>query len=278
MNIAIRARIYQRLLRLEQSLFGLPLLILSALLALWNNLGSFTLAHLGMLIAGFMMARISGMAFNQLIDRAIDAKNPRTQGRPLPRGEIGVKKVATIAWGALLLFLGCAWWYSPLIFALALVASLLIFSYSYLKRFWAGCHFVLGAIHALGVVMAFAFIADTIALAPLLLGGAAALIVAGSDIRYAIADLAFDQAEQLHSLPVYLGKEKAEVVALLCHSAAVLLLVLFGWVAGFGLLYFLAPMALIGILLFAQKRHRLLSLFFNAQASLLTLLFAWLGR
>ncbi len=211
----IRFGTFKDLTRLEQIPFGLPFVLAGAFLA--RSLPSFQWRGAFFVIPCFLFARISGMAFNQLIDRHFDAKNPRTQKRVLPTGRATVGEVASIAWLALTVFIVFAFSVNRVTALLTPVAALLLLLYSYLKRFHACCHAVLGAIHFLGPVMAYAACSNTISLSALCLGGAAASLIMGSDIIYAIQDYDFDRETRLFSLPAVLGIKTGLNVALITH-------------------------------------------------------------
>lgn len=232
----ITIRAFKDLTRLEQTLFGLPYVLASILLSL-NEL-SFHLRWLWVLPA-FLLARVSGMAFNQLIDRYIDAKNPRTENRPLPGGRVSENQARFIACGGLLLFFCVCHQINALCFLLAPVAAFSLVIYSYLKRVTAGCHFVLGFIHFLSPVMASSAITGTFYEPSVFLGLGAACSIIGSDIIYALQDYEFDRKENLFSLPSRLGIEKSLLVARLMHLCALVFFLLVGFSARLPVFYFL---------------------------------------
>ncbi|MCC5833065.1 MAG: 4-hydroxybenzoate octaprenyltransferase [Chlamydiales bacterium] len=225
------------LTRVEQTLFGLPFLISGALLPMTQADVSFHLRWLWIFPA-FMLARVSGMAFNQLIDRHIDAKNPRTNKRALPSGKVTENQARAVAWGTLTLFLLVCFKINTICFLFSPLAAFLLFIYSYLKRVTASCHFVLGMIHFLGPVMASIAISGTLSLSPLFLGAAAALSIMGNDIVYAIQDYEFDRAHNLFSLPSRLGVESSLAIARLLHLLCLVMLIGVGFTAHFPIFYY----------------------------------------
>lgn len=232
----ITFRTFKDLTRLEQTLFGLPYVFAGALLPLSEM--SFHLRWLWILPA-FLLARISGMAFNQLIDRYIDAKNPRTENRPLPGGRVSENQARLIAWGGLFLFLWVCHQINTFCFLLAPLAGFALVIYSYLKRMTVGCHFVLGFIHFLSPVMAASAITGSFYAPSLFLGLAAASSIIGSDIVYALQDYEFDCKENLFSLPSRLGIETSLLVSRLMHLSALFFLILVGFSARLPVFYFL---------------------------------------
>lgn len=216
---------FKELTRLELSFFGLPFIIGGALLpfASFQFSSHFTgvqFFKLLWLVPAFMAARLSGMAFNQLIDAKIDGKNERTKGRPIPSGRISLHQAGRIAWSCLLAFVVICACINKVCFALSLVAALLIIFYSYMKRIHMICHFVLGSIHLLAPVMAAALISDTFSPSALFLGMMAFFSIAANDIVYSIQDTSFDVKEKLHSIPAKLGIEKALWISRGCHLIA----------------------------------------------------------
>jgi 4-hydroxybenzoate polyprenyltransferase len=212
----IRFATFKNLTRLEQSLFALPTVVAGTLLSF--RLPSFHLKGALWVIPCFFLARISGMAFNQFIDRRFDAENERTRWRVLPTGRMTPKEAALIAWSALILFAICAFQINFTTALLTPVAVVLLGIYSYMKRVHPLCHFVLGAIHFLGPTMAYAATGNSLSPAALCLGGAAACLIIGTDIIYAIQDIAFDRQFELFSIPACLGIKRSLVISRLLHG------------------------------------------------------------
>jgi 4-hydroxybenzoate polyprenyltransferase len=271
---------FNSLTKLRESLFGLPFVLSGALLAL--PLASHSKNWLWILPA-FLLARISGMAFNQLIDCQIDARNLRTQERAIPKGRVTLNQARRIAWGSSALFLFVCLQINTLTFVLSLIAALLIYIYSYTKRFFYFCHFVLGCIHLLGALMAYTALTGSCAYAALFLGGAALFSIAGNDIIYAIQDYEFDRANHLYSIPSRFGVNKALLLAALLHFVCLLMLLLVGLCAKLPLFYYaLLPVAMAIFLYFHKMLHQKkgalkavepLFFFCNVAISFATLLF-----
>jgi 4-hydroxybenzoate polyprenyltransferase len=182
----------------------------------WSQIGWIVLAMIG--------ARSAAMGFNRLADQAIDARNPRTAARELPRGALARGDVwVFVLISAGLLVLAAAR-LNPLCLALSPVALAIVFGYSYTKRFTPLSHLVLGLALAVAPVGAWLAIRGRFAPEPLVLGLAVLLWVAGFDTIYACQDAEFDRREGLHSLPARLGVAQALLLARLFHAGAVLLL------------------------------------------------------
>ncbi len=153
-------------------------------------------------------ARSAAMAFNRLADRRLDAANPRTHNRHLPQGVLGVGTVALFTVVCALGFLGGTLLFLPrnplpLLAAVPVLAFLL--AYSYAKRFTLLAHLWLGTALAMAPLGAWVALRAELALAPLLLGLAVMLWVAGFDIIYACQDVDFDRTMRLHSIPARFG-------------------------------------------------------------------------
>jgi 4-hydroxybenzoate polyprenyltransferase len=196
--------------------------------------------EVGWVIVAFTAARFAAMAFNRLVDRDIDAINPRTRQRELPRGALSPAQARTSVVLASLAFLGASWMLNPLCALLAPVALGWVLFYSYTKRFTRLSHLVLGL--GLGIAPVGGYLAITGAwsepwwLLPVL-AGAVMTWVGGFDVLYALQDADFDRQHGLHSLPSTLGVPRALTIARVLHVGTVLLLALAGWATGGGVLY-----------------------------------------
>jgi len=222
-GLASRAVLYGRMVKLSHSVFALPFALASAALAAgegtrWHDVAWIVVAMVG--------ARSAAMGFNRLADHEIDARNPRTTGRELPRGVLRRAEVwAFVALSAGALVLAAAM-LNPLCLMLSPVALAIVFGYSYTKRFTALSHLFLGLGLALAPVGAWLALRGQLAPVPIVLGLAVLAWVAGFDTIYACQDVAFDREAGLHSLPARLGVARALQVARALHLLAVMLLAL----------------------------------------------------
>jgi 4-hydroxybenzoate polyprenyltransferase len=248
-----RAADWFRLVRFSHSVFALPFALISALLAArglppWSTLG--------WILSCCVAARTAAMGFNRLVDRGIDARNPRTAARELPAGRLAPAAVALLVVLCSVLFVAAAWRLGPLCGWLAPLVLAVLLGYSYAKRFTALAHLWLGL--ALGLAPLGAWLAVRGSLegglaAPLLLSAAVIAWVAGFDVLYACQDCEFDRRAGLHSIPARLGIARALRVSELLHVLAFALLAAFA-VRG-GLSYGTAlALALAGALLYWQHR------------------------
>jgi 4-hydroxybenzoate polyprenyltransferase len=218
------------MIKFSHTVFALPFALTSAALAMgpqvrWAVVGWIVLAMAG--------ARSAAMGFNRLADQEIDARNPRTAARELPRGAMSRAEVWVFVVASAVVLVAAAAMLNPLCLALSPVALLVVFGYSYAKRFTSLSHVVLGLALAIAPVGAWLAVQGRFAAVPLVLGLAVLCWVAGFDTIYACQDAAFDRSAGLHSIPARLGVRRALVVARVFHVAVVGLL---------GLLYLLTPL------------------------------------
>jgi 4-hydroxybenzoate polyprenyltransferase len=201
-------------------------------------------------------ARSLAMALNRLIDAGIDARNPRTAARELPRGALRPWQVVGFALVSLAVFLIAVYQLAPIVRWLWPIPVAAFVVYPYLKRWSWTSHFALGAIDGLAPVGAWAAIANEIPWEAWALGGAVAAWVAGFDVLYALFDVAVDRAQGLHSVPARFGDAAAFSVARWLHVLTVALLVVAGLGLPVGVLYWLGTAA-VGVLL--AYEHSLVS-------------------
>jgi 4-hydroxybenzoate polyprenyltransferase len=245
------------MIRFSHTLFALPFALLAAAMAWGLNARStppvaFHWLDLAGILVCMVTARSAAMAFNRLADRQLDALNPRTRMRHLPRGvlSVGGVRVFTILCSlgfvlGTLLFLPN---WIPL--AASVPVLLFLFGYSYAKRFTLLSHVWLGIALAMAPSAAWVVLRAEIAWPPLVLSTAVALWVAGFDMIYACQDYAFDISMKLHSVPARLGVVGALRLAAVCHFVMLVLLALLPWIYQplFGAIY-LTGVAAIGLLL-----------------------------
>ena len=213
-----RAVLYGRMIKFSHSVFALPFALASAALAARDG---FRWAQLGWIVVAMVGARSAAMGFNRLADQAIDARNPRTAGRELPRGILGRREVwALVLLSAAALVLAAAM-LGPLCLALSPVALAIVFGYSYTKRFTALSHVVLGLALAVAPVGAWLAIRGSFSPIAVVIGLAVLAWVAGFDTIYSCQDADFDRQAGLHSLPARIGVPRALLAARAFHVAAI---------------------------------------------------------
>ncbi len=211
-----------KILVIPYTLFGLPWLIASMALVFADPLtppeGGLTLKVVFWMVLATLSARAAGMSFNRLIDQQFDARNPRTQDRPLVTGELSSEQVRRVAWGSVGLFLVACGMLSTTCLLLAPVLVALLWGYSYLKRVTSWCHLVMALNHALIPVFVWAAISDKVTIPAIFLGTAILALFTANDIIYGIQDERFDREEGLHSVATALGAQPALWIAFALHT------------------------------------------------------------
>jgi 4-hydroxybenzoate polyprenyltransferase len=224
-----RIRVVLEMIKFEHSVFALPFALVGALLAARAGGGLPTWRQFLWIVVAMVGARSAAMTMNRIADREYDRRNPRTANRALPAGElsVGFAWAFTILASAVLVI--AAWQLNRLALALSPVALLILFFYSYTKRFTSWSHFVLG--FCLGISPAAAWIAirGSLDARMLILCAAVTLWVGGFDVLYACQDVEFDRAAGLHSIPKRLGIAKALLFARAMHVVMVALLAWLAW-------------------------------------------------
>jgi 4-hydroxybenzoate polyprenyltransferase len=248
-----RAREYGRLLMFSHSLFSLPFAVLGVLYAAGGSPQWQTVVWV---VVGFLGGRNAANAVNRVVDRHIDAENPRTRNRALPAGRVSVAEAWAIAGIGFALLVLAAANLNPLCVALLPVAALLFVGYSFTKRFTWLSHLVLGLACAAAPVGGWIAVTAAFSLPALVLGAADALWVAGFDVIYATQDVEVDRSRRLHSLPAAYGVPVALGAARAFHATVVLLLAVFGVLMNAGLVYYLGVGAAAALLTYEHVMVR----------------------
>jgi 4-hydroxybenzoate polyprenyltransferase len=232
-------------------LFALPFALVGATLASYH--APVTLREIGWIVLAFTAARFAAMGFNRIVDRQIDAGNPRTAMRELPRGVLSVPEASLAVAIASVLFVFSAWQLNGVCFALSPLALAWVLFYSFTKRFTRWSHLVLGV--GLAMAPAGGYLAITGRWSePWWMLWAMALAVTtwsgGFDILYSLQDVEFDRANRLHSVPATLGEARAITIARVLHTLTVSSLVLVGLATSAGWLYWVGTAVAAGLLLY----------------------------
>src|SRR3954467_15253680 len=209
------ARLYYRLLQFEDTIFAPPFVYVGAVLPVDGIPSAHDLLWITVAMLG---ARSLAMALNRLIDARIDARNPRTAGREIPRGALTSPQVVLFCVFSLVVFLVAVFQLAPIVHWLWPIPVAGFVLYPYLKRWSSLSHFWLGAVDGLAPLGAWAAITNSLPWEAWALGGAVALWVAGFDLLYALFDLDFDRAQGLHSVPARFGVPAAFHCARACHA------------------------------------------------------------
>jgi len=240
---------HANLVRLPHTIFALPFALVGVVLA--SYVAPITIGDVIWVVVAFTSARFAAMGFNRIVDREIDARNPRTSSREIPSGTMSVGEASVAVSIACLLFLVAAWQLNLLCLILAPLALAWVLFYSYTKRFTRWSHLVLGVGLSISPVGGYLAITGQwsnpwwmlIALAI-----AVAAWVGGFDILYALQDVSFDRENGLYSVPAAFGEANALGIARVLHLTTVAGLALAGVGAAAGVLYF-AGVLVAGLLL-----------------------------
>lgn len=220
------------MIKFEHTLFALPFAFLGAILAAnglptWWQILWITVAMFG--------ARSAAMTFNRIVDRDIDAKNPRTANRELPSGKLSVGFAWVFLYVSIGIFLLASYSLNWLTFALSPVALIFVLGYSYAKRFTAFAHLILGIALAISPSAAWIAVRGTLNdEIPILLSVLVLMWTAGFDVLYACQDFEFDRKAGLRSIPARFGIKNSLWIARVFHFQAFVVLVLLYFVTGLG--------------------------------------------
>jgi 4-hydroxybenzoate polyprenyltransferase len=251
---ASRLIAYVNLVKLPHTVFALPFALVGVVLASYRR--PLQVSDLGWVILAFTAARFAAMAFNRLVDREIDGRNPRTAMRELPRGTLRVGETWLAVAIASGLFVYSAAMLNTLCLMLSPVALAWIFFYSYTKRFTRWSHLVLGGSLAIAPVGGYLAVVGgwsrpwwmLIALAI-----AVATWVAGFDVFYSLQDIEFDRAHRLHSIPASLGEERSIRVARLMHVTSIVALAVVGLAVNAGAWYWVGTLLASALLMYEHS-------------------------
>jgi len=245
------------MIKFSHTLFALPFALMGAALAVSKPgvVVTGVKPWVGILIC-MVGARSAAMAFNRIVDRRIDAKNPRTATRHIPSGVLSTRSVAIFTVVSCSIFLaGTALFLPENPWPLRLSSPVLLWllGYSLAKRFTSLAHVWLGL--ALGMAPAAAWVAfrGELSLTPVLLGLAVTFWVSGFDILYACQDYDFDTKAGLHSIPARFGIRRSLKIAALLHLLMILMLVGVGLSMPLGWIYFGGVLAVASLLVYEHS-------------------------
>ncbi|HEX3031750.1 MAG TPA: UbiA-like polyprenyltransferase [Bacillota bacterium] len=245
-----KVKIFTEMIKIEHTVFALPFAYIGALLPQagnpgWGKIFWITLAMVG--------ARTAAMSLNRVIDRQIDAQNPRTVGRALPQGLLSVAEVWGYVFASLLLLYVAAAQLNPLCVKLMPIAVFFLVLYPYMKRFSWLCHLVLGIALGLAPLGSWVAVTGSVDLPPVLLALGVTFWVAGFDVVYACQDFDFDRQAGLHSIPARFGLKLGLRIAVVHHVAAVAFLAAAGLMLNIGLFYSLGVLIAATILIYEHS-------------------------
>jgi 4-hydroxybenzoate polyprenyltransferase len=253
-------------IKFEHTVFALPFAYIAMVLAARGWPGWWTVLWVTVAMIG---ARTCAMATNRVVDRWIDAKNPRTAGRHLPRGFLGAGEMKLLAATGAALMLVAAAMLNPLCLALAPLALAFLVGYSYTKRFTWTSHWILGFTDGIAAAGGWIAVRGSFDPPALVLWFALTVWIAGFDLIYACQDVEFDRAHGLHSIPARFGIPAALALARINHVLTAAALALLAMLTGLGLVYWLGWLVVVSLLAYehslvsARDLSRLDMAFFN---------------
>jgi 4-hydroxybenzoate polyprenyltransferase len=264
MTMLKRLGVYASFVRFSHSVFALPFALAGALLAAQQQQLSdplFSLARQGVrslfwIVVAMVAARSAAMGFNRLVDARMDALNPRTSGRELPRGAMSMREATLFVVIASAAFVIAAWRLNPICLALSPVALAIVFWYSLAKRYTTWTQLFLGLAMAVAPVGGWLAVGGRGGSEPWLLAAAIGTWVGGFDVLYACQDLDFDRAHGLRSIPVRFGVPASLAISRGLHVIAVSCLVALAFVAPLGRVYLGGVAAVAAMLAYEQSLVR----------------------
>ena len=240
---------YLRFIKFSHTIFALPFALIGFFLAVEQY--GFRWDIFVYIILCMVFARSAAMGFNRFLDKDIDAKNPRTADREIPKGEIDARSAIIFVIINSLLFICCTYLINELVFYLSFVALAVVLGYSYTKRFTPLSHLILGLGLSLAPIGAYLSVSGRFSLLPILFSVIVLFWVSGFDIIYSLMDYDFDKENNLKSIPVLLGKKGALIFSFLLHFFAAVIVIYIGVFFHFSVVYWIGGLLFI-VLLFYQ--------------------------
>jgi 4-hydroxybenzoate polyprenyltransferase len=237
--------------KFSHTVFALPFALASAAIAARGQ--GITARQVAAILVAMVGARTAAMGFNRIVDRDLDAKNPRTAAREIPTGKVSVGAAAALTAISAAVFVAAAASLGELCLLLSPVVLVLVLGYSFAKRFTWLCHLFLGL--AIGIAPTGAWIAVRGGLAwpAIWLSIAVTAWIGGFDILYALADREFDRGAGIRSIPVRFGVPGALAISAVAHLVTVLALVAAGHAAGLGMIYWGGVATVTALLLYEHS-------------------------
>jgi len=245
-----RVRTYLSFIRFSHSVFALPFALAGALLA--SRHAPIRLPVVGWIVVAMVAARSAAMGFNRLVDARLDALNPRTASREIPRGAMSASEATVFVVAAAVVFILAAWQLSPLCLALSPIALAIVFWYSLAKRYTTYTQLFLGLAMAVAPVGGWLAVGGRGGWEPWLLALAIGSWVGGFDVLYACQDLDFDRAHGLRSIPVRFGVPGSLLISRTMHVVTMVSFLALAWATPLPPFYF-AGVAVVGALLVYEQ-------------------------
>jgi len=246
-----RLRTYASFVRFSHSVFALPFALAGALLAAQR--APLTPAKVVWILVAMVAARSAAMGFNRIADARVDALNPRTANRELPRGLMSHAEAVTFVTVASALFVFATYNLNTVCLALSPLALAIVFWYSLAKRYTTWTQLFLGLSMAVAPVGGWLAVGGRAGWEPWLLALAIGTWVGGFDVLYACQDLDFDRAHRLRSIPVRFGIHRSLTISRAMHVVAIVCLVALGFVVPLGPVYFAGVVVVAAMLAYEQS-------------------------
>jgi 4-hydroxybenzoate polyprenyltransferase len=249
-----RLAVYASFVRFSHSVFALPFALAGALLA--SRHVAVTWPTIGWILVAMVSARSAAMGFNRIVDARMDALNPRTAMREIPRGAMSRREAVAFVAVASVVFVYAASRLNPVCLALSPVALAIVFWYSLAKRYTTWTQLFLGLAMAVAPVGGWLAVGGRGGWEPWLLALAIGTWVGGFDVLYACQDLEFDRAHGLRSIPVRFGVPTSLAISRLMHVVAVASFVALAFVAPLGTIYLVGVALVAALLVYEQSLVR----------------------
>jgi 4-hydroxybenzoate polyprenyltransferase len=245
-----KTRIILEMIKFEHTIFALPFAFMSAILAArglpsWHDIFWITVAMVG--------ARSAAMGFNRWADHTFDAANPRTKERALPLGLVTPAQVLVFTAVSSVMLMFAALMLNPLSFYLSPVALVIVFFYSYTKRFTFLSHAFLGLALSIAPIGAWIAITGELDAPALVLGAAVLFWLVGFDILYSLQDIDFDKEAGLHSVPKRFGVRSSLYISRASHAVTITALFSLPFLLPLGFFYFVGIFAALGLILYEHS-------------------------
>ncbi len=251
MDFKTFSRLISRLIMIKQTLFALPFALIGLLFAGGGNPATWI-----WVITALVSARTAGMSFNRVIDSKIDGKNPRTKERIIPSGELKPSTVWIVAAISSLILIFSSYMLNDLCFKLSFLAVFLLLTYPFFKRFSSSSHFYLGLVEAAAPMGGYLAATGEFSIMPFILGIIILSWIAGLDIVYALQDIDFDKKENLHSLPVRIGKKNALLCSSVCYALSAAAMSVAGLLSDMGIFYWISVTFIVMLFSYQQITAR----------------------
>jgi 4-hydroxybenzoate polyprenyltransferase len=264
---------YLSLVKFSHTIFAMPFALIGFFLAITHKIDFLGILNLNqtigldiieypwdqivlkflLVILCMVFARSAAMAFNRYLDRDIDALNPRTAVREVPRGIISPKNALIFTLVSCVLFLVTCFFINRICFFLSPVALAVVLGYSYTKRFTPLCHLILGLGLSLAPIGAYLAVTGRFDWLPVLFSFAVIFWVSGFDIIYSLQDEEFDKSQRLYSIPAAVGKSSALRISEVLHLLSAACVITAGKLGDFGWLYWIGVLVFGGMLIYQHS-------------------------